>query len=103
VKKNSRFGKSIRFPHTHQLRVMLGLNPKRLPVTLTELNFKVDDLSFRLLPSKTVPAYNRPHRLEVQCNVCNEWMSAGRFNQHQVIHPREQLSTFSKKWLESGR
>ena len=91
--------RSIRFPQAHQIRALLGLNPGKLPLNLTERTFELKGLRFRLLPASMVPVYNRPHRLEVECNVCKKWYSVGRFNQHQPVHPREQLSELSKEWL----
>jgi hypothetical protein len=93
--------KSIRFPQTYQLRPALGLNAGKLPLNLTEQNFEVGGLKLRLLPASTVPTRNRPHRLLVTCNVCGKEVSAGRFNQHQAIHPRELLSQFSLDFLRS--
>jgi hypothetical protein len=74
------------------------VTPCSLPLNLTERHFELKGLRFRLLPASTAPVYRcRPHRLEVECNVCKRWMSVGRFNQHQGIHPREQLSELSKE------
>jgi hypothetical protein len=93
--------KSIQFPQTYQIRRMLGLNPGKLPTNTTEQRFYYQGLYFRLLPAKMTPALrSRPHRLEVLCNVCGKWMSAGRFNQHQGIHPRETLSELSLNWIK---
>lgn len=59
--------KSIRFPQTFQLRPMLGLNAGKLPKDERWINFK--GLRFHLKPSLGINR-RRPHRLEVECNVC---------------------------------
>jgi hypothetical protein len=95
--------KSIRFPQAHEIRPLLGLNPGKLPTNLTQQDFSIMGLRFRLMPAKAVPVYhrNRPYRLQVECNVCHEWMSVGRFNQHQGVHPREQLSELTLSYLRN--
>ncbi len=96
----SRTVKSIRFPHAHEIRRILGLNAGKLPTNLTEQHYSVGGLKFRLLPARTTPVLrSRPHRLEVECPVCNKWMSVGRFNQHQGTHPRETLSELSRQYI----
>lgn len=93
---------SIRFPQTHHLRRMLGLNEGKLPRNTETLHFEREGLKFRLLPCSQTPTRRRPHRLEVECNACGKWMSAGRFNQHQFLH-RDNLSELSARWLKEGR
>jgi hypothetical protein len=95
--------KSVRFPQAGQIRRMLGLNPGKLPANLTVQTWKLGGLNFRLNPAKTVPVFrSRPHRLEVECPVCSKWMSVGRFNQHQGIHPRETRSELTNLYIQYG-
>lgn len=97
--------KSIMFPQAHELRRLLGLNVGKLPTY--ERVFELGGLKFRL--ESQVEAWRqkeyagipgRPHRLCVECNVCGAYLSAGRFNQHQGIHPRDSLSELSKAYLD---
>ena len=94
--------RSIRFPHASQLRRMLGLNPGKLPKERQE--FAKGGLCFILAASGSLDwrGARRPHRLLVQCNVCGEIVSAGRFNQHQGMYGMDMLSEFSKDWINGG-
>jgi hypothetical protein len=79
---------------------MLGLNPGKLPTNTEVLTFTKGDLKFTLLPSQPSKRYaSRPHRLLIECPQCHDVMSTGRFNQHQGVHPREQLSQVTKDYL----
>lgn len=58
----------------------------RIPLDFETTGEWIDGVRFRVLRGQRRSIGRKPHRLEVECPACGQWVGIGRFHQHVETH-----------------